>query len=117
MQTKSISGGVGQRTTNGTASGGDAARIIAAGYRALSGFLDFALRPFFQTVFTSTRERLRLSDFRHFRCRKPALPAPVTGLLIRPEIRWDHAYTNNHPFNAQKDNNAFTIGVDAVLTF
>jgi hypothetical protein len=48
---------------------------------------------------------------------KPALPAPVSGLLIRPEIRWDHAYTNNHPFNAQKDNNAFTIGVDAVLTF
>jgi len=48
---------------------------------------------------------------------KPALPAPVMGLLIRPEIRWDHAYTNNHPFNAQTDNNAFTIGVDAVLTF
>ena len=48
---------------------------------------------------------------------KPALPAPITGLLIRPEIRWDHAYTNNHPFNAQKDNNAFTIGMDAVLTF
>jgi hypothetical protein len=48
---------------------------------------------------------------------KPALPAPVTGLLVRPEIRWDHAYTNNHPFNAQEDNNAFTIGVDAVLTF
>ena len=48
---------------------------------------------------------------------KPALPAPVTGLLVRPEIRWDHAFTNNHPFNAQKDNNAFTIGADAVLTF
>ena len=48
---------------------------------------------------------------------KPALPAPVTGLLIRPEIRWDHAFTNNHPFNAQKDNNAVTLGVDAVVTF
>ncbi len=48
---------------------------------------------------------------------KPALPAPVTGLLIRPEVRWDHAFTNNHPFNAQQDNNAVTIGVDAVLTF
>ena len=48
---------------------------------------------------------------------KPALPAPVTGLLVRPEIRWDHAFTNNHPFNAQTDNNSFTIGMDAVLTF
>jgi hypothetical protein len=48
---------------------------------------------------------------------KPEMPAPVTGLLIRPEIRWDHALTNNHPFNAQRDNNAFTLGVDAVLTF
>jgi hypothetical protein len=31
---------------------------------------------------------------------KPALPPPVTGLLVRPEMRWDHAFTNNHPFNA-----------------
>ncbi len=48
---------------------------------------------------------------------KPELPAPVTGLLVRPEVRWDHAFTNNHPFNAQHDNNAVTLGVDAVLTF
>jgi hypothetical protein len=48
---------------------------------------------------------------------KPELPAPVTGLLIRPEVRWDHAFTNNHPFNAQRDNNAVTLGMDAVLTF
>ena len=46
-----------------------------------------------------------------------ALPAPVTGLPIRPEIRWDRAFTDNRPFNAQKDRNAFTIGADAVLTF
>jgi hypothetical protein len=48
---------------------------------------------------------------------KPEVPAPITGLLVRPEIRWDHAFTNNHPFNAQTDNNSFTIGMDAVLTF
>ncbi|HLY88469.1 MAG TPA: outer membrane beta-barrel protein [Acetobacteraceae bacterium] len=47
---------------------------------------------------------------------KPPLPAPITGLAIRPEIRWDHAFTNNHPFNAQLDNNSVTLGVDAVLT-
>jgi hypothetical protein len=48
---------------------------------------------------------------------KPAIPAPVTGLLVRPEIRWDHAFTGNHPFNAQMNNNAFTIATDAVVTF
>jgi len=48
---------------------------------------------------------------------KPSLPVPVTGLLVRPEVRWDHAFTNNHPFNAQSDNNAVTIGADVVVTF
>ena len=48
---------------------------------------------------------------------KPELPAPVTGLLVRPEVRWDHAFTNNHPFNAQRDNNSVALGVDGVLTF
>jgi hypothetical protein len=47
---------------------------------------------------------------------KPAMPAPITGLAIRPEIRWDHSFTNNHPFNAQVNNNSVTLGVDAVLT-
>ncbi len=48
---------------------------------------------------------------------KPPVPAPVSGLLIRPEVRWDHAFTDNHPFNAQRDDNAVTLGADAVLTF
>lgn len=48
---------------------------------------------------------------------KPSLPAPVTGLLIRPEIRWDHAFTANHPFNAQKDNDAVMLGIDGVVSF
>ena len=48
---------------------------------------------------------------------KPELPAPISGLAIRPEIRWDHAFTGNRPFNAQQDNNSFTFGADAVLTF
>jgi hypothetical protein len=54
---------------------------------------------------------------------KPALPAPVTGLLIRPEVRWDHAFTNNDPFNQNPPSytkgtaNNFTFGADAVITF
>ncbi len=54
---------------------------------------------------------------------KPELPAPVTGLLVRPEIRWDHAFTNNKPFNnnppanTKGTANSFTFGSDFVLTF
>ena len=54
---------------------------------------------------------------------KPEVPAPVTGLLVRPEVRWDHAYTDNKPFNnnppdnSKGTNNAFTFGADFVLTF
>ena len=55
---------------------------------------------------------------------KPALPAPVTSLLIRPEVRWDHALTSNNPFNQNYQpvgnkgtSNNFTFGADAVVTF
>ncbi|MDR3531923.1 MAG: outer membrane beta-barrel protein [Rhodopila sp.] len=54
---------------------------------------------------------------------KPTLPAPVTGLAIRPEVRWDHAFTSNNPFNQNPPAfnkggaNSFTFGADAVLTF
>ena len=54
---------------------------------------------------------------------KPSLPAPVTGLLIRPEVRWDHALTDNAPFNLNTANptknttNSVTFGADVVLTF
>jgi hypothetical protein len=54
---------------------------------------------------------------------KPDMPEPITGLLVRPEIRWDHAYTNNKPFNnnppfnTKGTNNSFTFGSDFVLTF
>jgi hypothetical protein len=39
---------------------------------------------------------------------KPAVPAPVTGLLIRPEVRWDHSFTDDNPFNQNPP--AFTKG-------
>ncbi|HEX2943525.1 MAG TPA: outer membrane beta-barrel protein [Rhodopila sp.] len=54
---------------------------------------------------------------------KPTLPAPVTGLLIRPEVRWDHAFTDNNPYNqniaspTKSTANNFTVAADAVLTF
>jgi hypothetical protein len=49
---------------------------------------------------------------------KPAgLPAPVSNLLIRPEIRYDQSLNNAHSFNNGKDNGAFTFAADFVLGF
>jgi Putative beta-barrel porin-2, OmpL-like. bbp2 len=54
---------------------------------------------------------------------KPEVPAAITGLAIRPEVRWDHAFTNNNPFNQNPPSfnkgtqNSFTFGGDVVLTF
>jgi putative OmpL-like beta-barrel porin-2 len=54
---------------------------------------------------------------------KPNVPAPLTGVMIRPEIRYDQSLTGNKVFNrpsaAQgfKDTGAFTFGTDVVVTF
>jgi hypothetical protein len=54
---------------------------------------------------------------------KPTVPAPVTGLLLRPEVRWDHSFTDNNPFNqnppalSKGTTNNFTFAADAVITF
>ena len=49
---------------------------------------------------------------------KPAdMPAPLSGLLIRPEVRYDRDLGNNKAFNGNKDNGSFTIASDIVLTF
>ena len=49
---------------------------------------------------------------------KPAdMPAPISGLLIRPEVRYDRDLGGTKAFNSNKDNGSFTIGSDVVLTF
>jgi len=56
---------------------------------------------------------------------KPEVPAPVTSLAIRPEIRYDQSLGGNKVFNRSlsggvatfKDSGAFTFGTDVVLTF
>jgi hypothetical protein len=54
---------------------------------------------------------------------KPELPTSFATLMIRPEIRWDHAFTSNKPFNNNALTNTggtsdnFTFGADLVLTF
>jgi hypothetical protein len=47
---------------------------------------------------------------------KPDLPAPVTGLLIRPELRVDSALSGGSPFG-NGANSAVTVASDFVLTF
>jgi hypothetical protein len=39
----------------------------------------------------------------------------LSGLVIRPELRWDHA--NNDIFNDGNDDNQYTFGIDAVYSF
>ena len=48
---------------------------------------------------------------------KPTLPAPISSLMIRPEIRYDSALTNNRPFNGGHDRGSFTAATDLVLAF
>ena len=48
---------------------------------------------------------------------KPVVPAAITTLMIRPEIRYDNALTGGKPFNDGKDNGAFFFGADVILGF
>jgi hypothetical protein len=53
---------------------------------------------------------------------RPKLPSPVASMMIRPEVRWDHAFSNSRPFNQSQNggggtNNAFTFGSDVVISF
>jgi hypothetical protein len=49
---------------------------------------------------------------------KPAdMPAPISGLMFRPEVRYDRDLGGTRAFNSNKDNGSFTIASDVVLTF
>jgi hypothetical protein len=49
---------------------------------------------------------------------KPALPKPIAGVLIRPEVRYDRALTDRFkPFNQNTKQDQWTFGVDLVLEF
>ncbi|MEY2529220.1 MAG: hypothetical protein QOJ05_1310 [Verrucomicrobiota bacterium] len=48
---------------------------------------------------------------------KPAMPKPLAGLTIRPELRFDRSLSDTRPFNESSDDRMFTAAIDAVLTF
>jgi hypothetical protein len=49
---------------------------------------------------------------------KAPVSKPLTGLLIRPEVRFDQALTSQFkPFDGNTKRNQWTIGLDAILEF
>jgi len=46
---------------------------------------------------------------------KKSLPDPLGAILIRPEIRYDHATAR--PFNNGRNSDSFTIGTDFIISF
>src|SRR5207245_220762 len=48
---------------------------------------------------------------------KPRVPAPLTGLMIRPEIRYDRSLNGTDPLNDSSDRDMFTAAVDVVVMF
>jgi Putative beta-barrel porin-2, OmpL-like. bbp2 len=48
---------------------------------------------------------------------KPAVPAPIANLALRPELRWDHAFGRGRPYDSGTSYNAVTISGDIVLGF
>ena len=49
---------------------------------------------------------------------KPAgMPAQLSTLLFRPELRYDRALNNSRAFNDGKDHGAFTLATDVVIGF
>ena len=48
---------------------------------------------------------------------RPAMPNPISGLTIRPELGYDRALNGTHPFNDSRNVDQFTMGVDFILTF
>ena len=48
---------------------------------------------------------------------KPPMPALITDLMIRPELRYDRSLNGTHPFNDSSDQDMFTAAVDFVVMF
>jgi len=48
---------------------------------------------------------------------KPPVPKPAASLVIRPELRFDRAFTDTRPFNDSSDRDQFTVGIDVIVGF
>jgi hypothetical protein len=48
---------------------------------------------------------------------KPPVTKPLTGLMIRPEVRFDRSLNNTHLFNDSSDRDMLTAKFDVLFTF
>lgn len=48
---------------------------------------------------------------------KPTVPKPLTGMMIRPELRYDRSLNNTRPFDDSTDRGQFTAAIDVIFTF
>lgn len=48
---------------------------------------------------------------------KPPVPKPLSGLLIRPEIRYDRSLNDTRPFNDSSNIDMLTAGLDVIFSF
>jgi hypothetical protein len=90
--------------------------FFVAGFGANNGFDQF--QKGFATPVTTARHATTYGEITLGVTFKPAdMPAPISGLLIRPEVRYDRDLGGARAFNSNKDNGSFTIASDVVLTF
>ena len=45
---------------------------------------------------------------------KPDVPKSFEGMVLRPEVRWDHS-TNTTPYDTGTSDNQWTFGLDVVI--
>jgi hypothetical protein len=48
---------------------------------------------------------------------RPRVPKPLSGLMIRPELRYDRSLNDTHPFNDSSDIDMLTAGLDVIFSF
>jgi hypothetical protein len=90
--------------------------FFVAGFGANNGFDQF--QKGFATPLTAALHATTYGAITLGVTYKPAdMPAPISGLLVRPEVRYDRDLGGNKAFNSNKDNGSFTIASDFVLTF
>lgn len=90
--------------------------FFVAGFGANNGFNQ--LQKGFATQITTALHATTYGALTLGVTYKPAdLPPVLSGLLIRPEVRWDTDLGGARAFNNNKDNSSFTLASDVVLTF
>ncbi len=90
--------------------------FFVAGFGANNGFDQF--QKGFATPTTTALHQTTYGEITVGVSYKPAnLPSVISGLLIRPEARWDTDLGGARAFNSNKDNSSFTLASDVVLTF